>query len=300
LASDNVVLTLTAESLTGCGKVTDSMKLYFDKVTKVDAGSDQKACTNEIVLISTAAVKNAQSLKWTTNGKGMLGNATNLTPTYTPSTGEVGKVKFVLTASNAGQCGNYTAVDSCFVTFVIGVSVDMMKSKTVFIKSITTLSATVAEGSGQFTYQWSPSYSVTNPNSATTDTRPLTSNSKFVLTVTDVNTGCKAQGEVYITVENNVDHVIKIYNTLSPNGDGINDVWWVDGIENFPDNKVMIFNRWGDHIIELHNYDNNNIAWDGKNKQGKQVPDGTYYYVLTIDAENKSYTGWISVRNTGN
>ena len=300
LASDNVTLTLTAESQAGCGKVTDLMTLYFDKVVKVNAGADLSACSNEILQINQASAKNYQNLIWTTNGKGRLNSGTTLTPIYYPSTGETGRVRFVLSASNTDNCGSYTVSDTCYVTYVLNLTVDMMAPKTVFYKTKTTLMATGREGSGQFIYQWAPSSLVSNPGSGTTETVPLTTGTMFSVTVTDANTGCFVVEKVYIAVEENVDNAIKIYNAVSPNGDGINDVWWVDGIENFPDNKVMIFNRWGDQIIELYNYDNSNVAWDGKNRQGKQVPDGTYYYVLTINVEKKSYTGWISVRNVGN
>jgi gliding motility-associated-like protein len=91
---------------------------------------------------------------------------------------------------------------------------------------------------------------------------------------------------------------LKFYNGLSPNGDGNNDVWWIDGIENYADNEVYIFNRWGDKIIELRNYDNVNVVWDGRNNHGKKLPDGTYYYLVKIK-NDKSYTGWIQIR-TGN
>jgi gliding motility-associated-like protein/uncharacterized repeat protein (TIGR01451 family) len=300
LASDHIVLTLSGESQAGCGRVTDTMTLDFDKTVKVDAGTDQNACSNEIVQIGKASAKNFQSLNWTTNGKGKLSNSTGLTPIYNPATGELGKIMFVLSANNLGNCESYTATDTCYVTYFIGLSVKMKEPETIFTHSKATLTATGMEGSGQFTYQWAPSSLVANATSATTETLQLNSSTAFDVTVTDINTGCSVVGKVYITVEKDVDKMIKFYNTLSPNGDGINDVWWIDGIEDFTDNKVLIFNRWGDKIMELHNYDNNKVVWDGKNKQGKQVPDGTYYYVLTINNNNKSFTGWISVRNIGN
>jgi gliding motility-associated-like protein len=300
LSADNVVLTLTAESQEGCGKVSDSMKLYFDQVIQVNAGSDQKICANEIVQITHATAKNYQRLSWTTNGKGSLSNATTLFPSYSPAAGEIGQIRFVLTANNVGPCESYTVSDTCYVAYVQTLDVEMMEPETISYNTKAMLSATGLEGSGQFIYQWAPSSLVVNANSSITETVPLANSTTFTVTVTDVNTGCSIVGEVLITVEKSVDKVITLYNGLSPNGDGVNDIWWIDGIENFPDNKVLIFNRWGDLIVELHNYDNSNIVWAGKNKQGKQVPDGTYYYVLTIHSENKSYSGWISVRNTGN
>ncbi|MEP0940017.1 MAG: gliding motility-associated C-terminal domain-containing protein [Cyclobacteriaceae bacterium] len=69
---------------------------------------------------------------------------------------------------------------------------------------------------------------------------------------------------------------------FSPNGDGVNDHWVLDGIEAFPENHVTIFNRWGSIVLEIKNYDNINNVWFGDNKNGKEVPDGTYFYVVTL------------------
>jgi gliding motility-associated-like protein len=89
--------------------------------------------------------------------------------------------------------------------------------------------------------------------------------------------------------------MVTVRNGLSPNGDGNNDIWWVEGLEKFHDNEVLVFNRWGDKIIELRNYDNDNVFWDGNNTKGKRVPDGTYYYIIKINGI-KSYTGWVQLR----
>lgn len=67
---------------------------------------------------------------------------------------------------------------------------------------------------------------------------------------------------------------------FSPNGDGNNDFFIIKNIENYPINKIHIFNRWGDKVYEAEPYKND---WDGvsnANNQffGKRVPDGTYFF----------------------
>lgn len=93
-----------------------------------------------------------------------------------------------------------------------------------------------------------------------------------------------------------------IANYISPNGDGINDVWDIDGILNiYPNTKAMIYNRWG------------NIVWRSKGTYGRaasktnvwygqledsqvKVPDGVYYYILELNDEFKNTkTGFIEV-----
>ena len=101
---------------------------------------------------------------------------------------------------------------------------------------------------------------------------------------------------VYIYVkENTLPDDLIIFNAVTPNGDGMNDTWIIQGIENYPDNRVFIFNRWGDEIHYLEGYDNTRVYWDGKDKKDKVLPDGTYYYVfyIKIDGIEKVFTGWV-------
>jgi gliding motility-associated-like protein len=88
---------------------------------------------------------------------------------------------------------------------------------------------------------------------------------------------------------------LEIFNVITPDGNGSNDFWMIRGIEDYPDNTVLIFNRWGDKIADLSGYDNKNVFWDGTNKKGEIMPAGTYYYILTIN-DVGSRTGWILLR----
>jgi gliding motility-associated-like protein len=92
---------------------------------------------------------------------------------------------------------------------------------------------------------------------------------------------------------------IVIHNVITPNGDGKNDKWIITGIENYPENSVMVFNRWGDKIRSFTGYDNQSNSWDGTNWQNDPVPDGTYFYIINIDRVGK-FKGWIYVRANSN
>ncbi|MDP4281925.1 MAG: gliding motility-associated C-terminal domain-containing protein, partial [Bacteroidota bacterium] len=98
---------------------------------------------------------------------------------------------------------------------------------------------------------------------------------------------------IFISVGPEVN--ITIHNAITPNGDGINDTWIIGGIENYPDNDVLIFNRWGDKVRSYKGYDNSSNVWDGTNRNGDPVPDGTYFYIIHISHVGK-YSGWIFVR----
>jgi gliding motility-associated-like protein len=86
---------------------------------------------------------------------------------------------------------------------------------------------------------------------------------------------------------------LHIYSGLTPNGDNNNDFWIIDGIGEFPTNHVYLYNRWGDKVWEKNNYNNTDVVWDGKNMKNEHLPDGTYFYLLSID--NKKYKGWVEL-----
>jgi gliding motility-associated-like protein len=103
---------------------------------------------------------------------------------------------------------------------------------------------------------------------------------------------CAASDQVTVTVR----QPIRIPNAFSPNGDGNDDTWQIDFIEQFPDNTVTVFNRWGSKIFSATNYSRAN-EWRG-DINGQPAPFGTYYYVIVTKGPlGKSYAGWIQIFN---
>ncbi|MDB5273624.1 MAG: hypothetical protein JWO58_1991 [Chitinophagaceae bacterium] len=85
-----------------------------------------------------------------------------------------------------------------------------------------------------------------------------------------------------------------IFNSFSPNGDGLNDVWKINGIERYPDNKVSIVNFMGVPVYEASHYNNEDVVWDGHGG-GQSLPDGTYYYSIQIP-DKPSLTGFVVIK----
>ncbi|TCD10137.1 gliding motility-associated C-terminal domain-containing protein [Pedobacter frigidisoli] len=79
-------------------------------------------------------------------------------------------------------------------------------------------------------------------------------------------------------------------NILTPNGDGKNDFFVVKGIEQYPTNKLSIFDRGGRLLYSTINYQNN---WDGY-FNGKPLMEDTYYYLLDLGNDG-SVKGFISI-----
>lgn len=87
-------------------------------------------------------------------------------------------------------------------------------------------------------------------------------------------------------------------NGFTPNGDGINDYLKFKGLENASSSKLLIFNRWG---AEVYNNDNftNEPGWDGKNEDGYELPEDTYFYILETTnwaGKNEVYKGYIVIK----
>ncbi len=89
----------------------------------------------------------------------------------------------------------------------------------------------------------------------------------------------------------------KIPNAFSPNADGINDFFVIQGIEECPNNELFIYNRWGELVYYKTNYDN---TWNGESNTktpfGKKLTEGTYFYVFRTGKEGESYSGFIELR----
>jgi gliding motility-associated-like protein len=78
------------------------------------------------------------------------------------------------------------------------------------------------------------------------------------------------------------------YSAFSPNGDGVNDTFEIDGLEAYPNCHVKIFNSDG---IELFSNVGYTAKWDGSYK-GKEMPLGTYFYLINLnDGSKKTFNG---------
>ncbi|MNJ85101.1 hypothetical protein D3C87_25680 [compost metagenome] len=92
---------------------------------------------------------------------------------------------------------------------------------------------------------------------------------------------------------------ITIPNAFTPDGDGTNEVWVIEGIEKYPDNQLTIYNRWGNLVFTADRYLN---TWGGTSNSdlnigGEQLPTGTYYYVIdTKDAAAGILKGYVYIQ----
>ncbi len=86
--------------------------------------------------------------------------------------------------------------------------------------------------------------------------------------------------------EASIEDDLEIYNLLTPNGDGENDIFVIRNIELYPENTIEIFNRWGVQVYSVAGYGQNGNYFKGvSNGRGtvsssESLPTGTYFYIL--------------------
>ena len=80
---------------------------------------------------------------------------------------------------------------------------------------------------------------------------------------------------------------------FSPNNDGVNDVLIIEEATDNPTNNVFLYNRWGDIMQTIINYDNEENVWDGTDQFGRIVEGGTYFYIF--ESDNVRLSNWIFV-----
>ncbi|WP_239530536.1 T9SS type B sorting domain-containing protein [Muriicola jejuensis] len=95
---------------------------------------------------------------------------------------------------------------------------------------------------------------------------------------------------------------IEVFNVVTPNGDGIHDVLAIRGLEDYPNNTIKIYNRWGVQVFMTKAYNTQGNVFDGTSQgratidQDNKLPVGTYFYILDFEDNTgamKSLTGYI-------
>ncbi len=89
-----------------------------------------------------------------------------------------------------------------------------------------------------------------------------------------------------------VEDTLIIYNALSPNNDGVNEVFKILNIEQYPKNTVTVYNRWGNLVFTEDSYMN---TWKGT-YHSADLPDGTYFYQIDLGDKRRKYTGYLQIQ----
>ena len=99
--------------------------------------------------------------------------------------------------------------------------------------------------------------------------------------------------------ENPEGSLLIIYNAISPDGNGMNEIFRIeniDALEETKTNTVTIYNRWGDVVFDISNYNNTDRVFKGVSESGKDLPSGIYYYKIEFTSGQKTKTGYLSLK----
>jgi gliding motility-associated-like protein len=183
---------------------------------------------------------------------------------------------------NYGPCAFDVNISGSAVDVVAGIT-----NGNILISLGESVQLNVAGADTTASINWSPAQYLDNSSSQNPTAIPEETTS---FQVTAYVGGCELTDIVSVTVSD----PIQIYNTFTPNGDGINDAWRIKYIERFPNCQVEVFDRWGQSIFKSVGYAQD---WDGTYK-GRFLPTSAYYYVIelnSLDVTIPPITGVVSI-----
>ena len=273
-------------------------------ITAQDASGNQQTCTfiitetpdtekpliicpgNQSVECAIAATPDYRSLVSVTDNRD-----TDPVITQSPAAGSAftNGMKITITATdksgNTSACSFTINADKAFAVYA-GNDVTITSGES------TSLQATGTSAGGIYT--WTPAAGLDNASIANPVATP---DATITYTVRYASAqGCVAEDRITIIVKD-----IQIAKGFSPDKDGINDSWVIDGIEKYKENEVAIFNRWGNCIFYMKNYDNASRAFHGDANRltalgASELPEGTYFYSITLPGEQNPLKGFLVLK----
>ena len=196
---------------------------------------------------------------------------------------------------NANQTVSLTVTDVClnqipadmYISYdlYIPMVVRILPIDSVCVGETIELPSDASEGIPPYSYSWTDGVNSYTGNPATYSSL-IAGINNVVLTVTD---DCNMQQSSNVDVLVIACNIVTP-NVFTPNGDSFNETLVFENLEFFPNNRLVIFNRWGNKILEQDGYKND---WNGNG-----APAGTYYYVIDLNnSENKTHKGTFTIFN---
>ena len=274
IPTSTMTLTVTATAANGCTK-TDQVIATVNPLPTVDAGPDRIICKGQAIALN--AVSNG-SIVW---GGGVVNNLP-----FNPST----TATYGVTATSAAGCVNtdditVTVGDYPNANFYTLTPTQYSPNSTFDFVNLST---------GAATYDWDfgdliGTSTITNPSYTY---QPLVTATYFVTLVVSSTLGCKDSLTSIVQLINNSPGVDVIIPTgFSPNNDSDNDDWTIYGIENYPNSKISVFNRWGLKVFEGSELF---PTWNGI-YGGVMLPTADYYYIVEL-SDGRKFNGVVTLK----
>jgi gliding motility-associated-like protein len=289
-ACDNAVVTLIINSVNDRPvAVYDVVVVNEDEVLNGDLLANASDTEGDAILFNETPVSNP--------AHGTLIIHSNGTFTYTPDADFNGldSFYFEMCDANGGCTQSAIIVRTMSVNDVPLAMDDICYAQQNTSVTVNLLSNDEGLGDGGLKLSWvNPEHgTVVLVNDSTITYRPnpgFDGVEYFRYTICDSENECS---EALVTINATGCDLI-IPEGFSPNGDGVNDLFVMPDLNRFTKVSIEVFNRWGNVVYKVNKYENN---WNGESNVGfsigKELPTGTYFYIITISDNNKKYTGYI-------
>ncbi len=259
---------VTVRDSIGC-ETTLTVIVDFDNNLTVNVSSNATICLNQsTTLNATASIPTATYAWLPATG---LNDPTSGSPVASPTDATT----YTVTATQ-GAC---TATGTVTVNVDNDLTVEAGGPITINAGSNQQVTAVVTgTNTSLSSILWTPSAGLSATNVLNPVVTPVIVNGTTVYDITVTNTnGCTASDELTVNVVSDIA-CRNLRNAFTPNGDGQNDFWLVyDDFSCLQNVAVSVFNRYGSKVFDSKSYKN---EWNGT-FEGKAVPDGTYYAVVT-------------------
>ncbi len=280
IGGDTVFVKLKATSVFKCSN-SDTNAIVFRKKPYVNfIPQFDTLCQGQQVIFfalsNPPAESTISSYTWDFGDGGSTSNDTNAVKIFN----NYGDYSIKLTVTTNNGCVGDT---SKIIRVNLQPKIDAGYSVYAHLNELVTFNPII--NSPNVSFNWTPS---TGLNS-TTAIRPsvkASATQTYTLTATAPG-GCTAVDSLTVFLMNQ----ISIPNAFSPNGDGINDRWEIGNLVDYPKNTVDVYNRFGRLVYRSAGLTR---AWNGKS-EGKELPVGTYYYVINLNDETKPITGYVVI-----
>ena len=233
-------------------------------------------CGSNTVVVAKSVPSVGVSYKWSPPAGASISN-----PTFSFATVQFPGVYDVLVTNTINGCATRTTATVKSNTIL---TTDFEPSVTYGFAPLEvkfTNNSFSANGSGSIASVWNYGNGKVSTAASTTIIPSTIFNSAGIYTVTLYTRKGDCLGTSTKTINVEIPSSLTIPNVFTPNGDGINDIFFLK-TSNLNEISIIIYDRWGTKVYELIS-NKGNIAWDGKNQVDAEVPQGTYFYKLKAE-----------------
>ncbi|HRN57695.1 MAG TPA: PKD domain-containing protein, partial [Agriterribacter sp.] len=268
-------VSLTATTQSGCERTfTDTVRVYRTPVPVIAAGDI--SCINRTIAFNGAlALPPDTAILWNWSfGNGRSSTERNNTVSYDAP----GNYNVTLTAANSFGCKDMATHPLMIAPLPV------VTTQNVVIPVGGEIVLPVSYSSGISRYTWTPPDGLSCTGCPTPLANPSLTTTYHIL-VTDSNT-CSAAADITVEVVCKTENYF-VPNTFSPNGDGMNDVFYPRGRGLASVQSMKIYNRWGQLVFDRRNFSANDPAKGWNGKAGNQdLPPDVYVYMVEFICEN--------------